>query len=196
MSCTGTANGAAQNVATRDVSVIYGDLDATNYAALDASGSDLLVSGNVVLDGASSVDDKGIIAVGGDLHVTSAALTTLSLPSLTAIGRSLTLTGNTSLVTVTLTALAHAGAVDIENNPALTGVSAPQLARVDGDFVLEGNASASLGFRLEDLARVGGNLDVTNNPGLASSSAAALVQQIEDAGFGVGGTVTVAGNGT
>ena len=98
--------------------------------------------------------------VGGELAVgPTVGLEALTLPGLLDVG-ALHIISNSSLRSVSLSALTHAQSITIEREPALEMFAAPLLAHIDGDLRLDRVTSLST-LGLDQLASIGGTFSIT-----------------------------------
>lgn len=104
--------------------------------------------------------------IDGDLRVgPSVGLEDVALPALRRVGGAIDVAGNGNLHRVRLPVLARAARLAIEGNVALTTISLPALAAVDGAVAITQNSDLEL-LDFTALATVGGELAIADNPQL------------------------------
>jgi hypothetical protein len=131
--------------------------------------------------------------VGGAVVVEGTALSSLRLPAL-AEPWLLTVSSNpvlTRLEAQTLAELWDRGDLTIRDNAALTGVSFPALASINGSLEVSDNAALT-GLSLPALTTIGGDMSVQDNPSYPQCAAETILRQLID----FAGTATISGNDT
>jgi hypothetical protein len=139
--------------------VIEGDLAVDAVADLDCVCS---VSGDLTVT-ASSASLPHLLSVGGTVGVTSAEVTTLSLPALTEAG-TLKLLGSGLSVLALSELRSVGGEVEVSGLAALEEIRLPELSSVGGTFRVDGVESSLL--VVDRLAAVGGAFVVREAPRL------------------------------
>merc|ERR1711977_153614 len=132
------------------------------------SGLKHIKNGNLTISGTSNLVSlaplENLEVVDGDLGITdNAALTDISLPSLTEVGGDLGIGSNAALTAISLPSLTDVGKeLVIGNNDALTAISLPLLTEVGWYLEITSNAALTA-ISLPSLTEVGGWLYVFGN---------------------------------
>merc|ERR1711977_26361 len=121
---------------------------------------------------------ENLEVVDGNLAISyNAALTAISLPSLTEVGGLLVIAENAALTGISLPSLTEVGGwyLGIMKNAALARISLPSLTEVADLILLEGNAALT-DLSLPSLTEVGGHLGISYNAALAGISLPSLTE--------------------
>ena len=198
-----TASSPGQDSGTLDTapcdSIFEGTYLVGNQEDLDALSEYCEVTGSLSIYRSSltSFSIPQITAVGETLSVTSNdSLTSFSLPNLSAVSSDVMVESNGALLSFELPSLTEVGDgpfnnVWVEHNDALTSFDLSALTRVSGSLFVRFNAALSA-FELSALTRLGGYLGVSDNDALAQCLVDALVAQVE-AGEGIESGVDTTG---
>merc|ERR1711977_575737 len=156
------------------------------------SGLKHIKNGNLTISGTSNLVSlaplENLEVVDGDFRISdNAALTEISLPSLTEVGGDLGIKRNTALTGISLPSLTEVvgGQLGIAFNAALTAISMPSLTEVGGYLGIGSNAALTA-ISLPSLTDVGKELVIGNNDALTAISLPSLTE--------VGGWLYVFGN--
>jgi hypothetical protein len=119
---------------------------------------------------------RKLTAIDGDLVVgPSVAVREVTLSELVSVGGTIHIVANGSLTGVFLPRLEHAGRIDIDGNVALTTLSLPRLATVDGAVLVTDNAVLEL-VAAGSLTTVGKDLVISGAPSLTLLELGKLVK--------------------
>jgi hypothetical protein len=178
--CTETING--------HVWVENSNLAAIELPQLKTVGGNFIMQTNFAL---TTVELPTLQSVGGEFHLKANPLTTLTVPSLTAVG---TLNWrDLRFATLNVPALTQTTAdFDLTDCNGIHEAQMPSLTMVGGDFVLANTTISSVGG-FGKLSEVGGAFVIENNSALAECLAEALEQQVATQ-VGIGGAVTMVHN--
>ena len=146
---------------------------------------------NVQISDCNALGLSTLQRVIGDLVLTDPNCVDLSLSTLTTIGGTLDLSGNTTLTTIDLPELEDVGGdVDLSDNPSLTTIDLSTLTIIGGTLDLSGNATMTT-IDLSELVDVGGDVDLSDNPSLTTIDLSTLTTLTT-----IGGTLDISGNAT
>merc|ERR1711977_578456 len=142
-----------------------------------------VVDGNLAISynaAVTAISLPSLTEVGGLLGLAisyNAALTEISLPSLTEVGGLLVIAENAALTDISLPSLTEVGGwyLGIMKNAALARISLPSLTEVADLILLEGNAALT-DLSLPSLTEVGGHLGISYNAALAGISLPSLTE--------------------
>jgi hypothetical protein len=164
-----------------------GDVVVTSADQLAALASCDRLDGSLALRGAARLELgalRRLAAVTGDLEIgPTFDLDVVSLDGVRFVGGAVRLVSNAAATGAFLPALERAASLEVAGNVAVLTITAPSLARVEGDLVIEDNPALEV-LTLRALAEVGGALQIRRNPALELVDAAALVRIGGDAEVG------------